>query len=112
MPLEAKACLRCSYLEAASLAPAPFADLYCHGKDVIDTGNRQVQAFRFEQTVFGEPVAQYWIDAERNIVQTMYGPTIRGVPVSQNDVLHAFPTASEGFPPIEILPPLQRLQAN
>ena len=113
MPMQAEACLHCSYLESGSLWAAPFADLYCHGKVELQLEDKSVPAWRYEQTVFGETVANYWLDAERNLVQVMYGPTICGVSASMQQVLRAFPNATEGFQPIERLPSLpQAVQAN
>lgn len=115
MPAEPGACLRCSFLADSSLTPAPFADLFCHGKENVTIAGEKLPTVRYEQTVFGDTVAEYWIDPSRDIVQVRYGNGIRTVRSTQQELFQRFPKLHEEFGPIDELPPLQTqplLEAN
>lgn len=104
MPLEQGACLRSSYLGDASISAAPFADLYCIGPETLIIQGTKTPTHRFEQTVFGESVAHYWVDPEREVVQTQLGNGIQVVRADQRQVVRQFPDAGAEFEPIEKLP--------
>lgn len=115
MPREKGACLHCSYLADSSLNAAPFSDIYCVGEEELTLGTEKVQAFGYEQTVFGERVAMYWVDADGQVVKTQYDSGIAARRSTFVEVKKNFPAAGEGFPPIERLPnldPVPAVQAN
>lgn len=115
MPREAGACLHCSYLADSSLHAAPFSDLYCTGPEELEIGEQKLPTWCYEQTVFGERVAMYWVNESGQVVQVRYGNGIQARRVSFVEIKKQFPNAGEGFPPIDSIPvlaPASNLQAN
>ena len=112
MPRHKGACLRYSSLEAMSLVAAPFADLYCLGKQKFQVGDRKIDTYRFEKTVFGATVAEYWVDEEGTLVRTEFANGFSAVAVTEAVVRDSFPDLADEFDPIEDLPVLQSLKAN
>ncbi|HVJ81925.1 MAG TPA: PDZ domain-containing protein, partial [Planctomycetia bacterium] len=106
MPRKAQACVRCSYLESGSLVPAPFADVYCLGRDSVKGHKETVAATRFDHTVFGQSVANYWVDDSGDLVQIGYPGGFRIVRTTSTQVALSFPSALADFKPIEKLPAL------
>jgi hypothetical protein len=106
MPLKPGACLRCSALEPASLVAAPFADICCVGEQPFEVAGKTVKTWHFEQTIFGKTVAQFWIDENRRIVQTLYSNGVKAIPSSEQEVTQYFPNATSEFDVIERLPEL------
>jgi hypothetical protein len=114
MPQEAGACLRCSYLDAGSISTAPFADIVCLGKQEFapavdpNTGEARGQrmtAWRYEMSVFGEPVADFVVDGERNLRQINESSGLRSMlGVTERQLLKRFPNFKKDFEPIEQLP--------
>jgi hypothetical protein len=109
MPKQRGVCMRCSYLESGALVAAPFADLFCLGSEVVNTGKESVSAYRFDQTVFGRSVAHYWIDSSGDVVQTKLGSGFRIFRATSTQVGLQFPGAMNEFSPIEQLPMLQTI---
>jgi hypothetical protein len=107
MPREKGACRRCSFLEAGSVVAAPYADLYCLGLETVEVGGKNVQAARYDQTVFGRSVAHYWVDHSGRLVQTRFGNGFTVVRSTSTDVRLAFPNSATEFTPIEQLPKLE-----
>lgn len=107
LPATKGACLRCAYLGPGSITPAPFADLFCLGNETIAGPGRGSHSTRYELSVFGEPVASYWIDRNRDVVQIEYEGGLRAVRTRRADLLKQFPELDREFSPIEQLPPLQ-----
>lgn len=115
MPRQEGACLHCSYLADSSLHAAPFSDLYCLGAQELTIGEQTISTFKYEQTVFGERTAVYWVDDKNQVVQVQFGNGITSRRSSFVEVKKTYPSAGEGFPPIESLPvlaPNTGLQAN
>lgn len=104
MPRRAAECLRCSLLDAASLAAAPFADVYCIGEEELAVPGRTAKAYRFDVSAFGERVASYWIDREGRLLASEHQGGIRAVLAERTAVFERFPDAPEQFRPIEDLP--------
>lgn len=104
MPQEKGACLRCSYLDAGSLSAAPYADLYCLGSEKVQLGPTNIDAVHYEQTVFGERVADFWIDDQRTLVKTRFADGSEAVRARYEDLVQEFPDIRETFPPIEQIP--------
>lgn len=115
MPRKAGACTRCSYLDAASLASAPFADICClGGESVVEKGN-EIPTFRYEQTVFGETTAEFWIDDRRQLVKAVYGKGIMALRSSAEEIAAQFPDSAKEFEnlePIPGFPPASTQSAN
>jgi hypothetical protein len=115
LPFKPGSCLRSSYLGPGSISSAPFADLYCVGQETVTIDDRKVSAVRYEQTVFGEPTANFWVDRNRDLLQIEYVAQLRAIRCRQEDVARHFPSYANVFPPIERLPPRQPVppaQAN
>jgi hypothetical protein len=104
MPRQEGACRRCSYLETASLEPAPFADLMCMGKEPLALGGKEVTTHRYELTVFGDKLASFWIDESGNILRTMHAGGIVSAPVPREQVIAQFPDCLKTFGSIEETP--------
>lgn len=107
MPPTIGACLRSSYLEYASLFAAPFSDLACVAREKVPAGGDVVDAFRYEQTVFGSPVADFWIDAERDVVRVRLADGLESARVTESELAAEFPEFAATFTPIEAIPPTQ-----
>lgn len=113
MPLAVGACLRSSYLEYASLFAAPFADLACVSREKVPAGGDVVDTYRFEQTVFGAPAADFWIDAERDIVKVRLADGLEAARVTESELVAEFPEFATTFGPIEAIAPTDTApQAN
>jgi hypothetical protein len=104
MPREAGACLRCSYLDAGSLSAAPYADLYCVGPETLKVELDAVETVHYEQTVFGEKVADFWIDGNRSIVKTRFADGLEATRADYAELQKQFPDIDKSFPPIEQIP--------
>ncbi|QDU64168.1 hypothetical protein Pan216_50570 [Planctomycetes bacterium Pan216] len=103
LPQKEGASLRCSYLDTASMVAAPFSDLTCMGKEQIAYQARPVDTYRYRQSVFGSPVADFWIDEQRNVIKCRYRDGIEAVAASRTRVLEQFPHAEQEFPEIHLL---------
>lgn len=108
MPLRQGAGLRFSFLDDASLAAAPFADLVCLGEEKLTLNEQVVLTARFELSVFGATFAHYWIDARRKIVKTRFAHGMEATLTNPDQLVADFPTMEQEFPPIDetAVPPL------
>lgn len=115
MPRAEGACVHCSFLADSSLAAAPYADIFCAGEVELKLGSKTKTTWLYEQTVFGEKLAQYWISNKGTVEQVAYGNGITSRPARLAEVKKHFPDAGEGFLPIDRLPrlsPPTQVQAN
>lgn len=110
MPAQPGACRRFALLETSSLSAAPFADLYCVGRDPVQLG-RERDAYRYELAVFGERRATYWVSPDGSLLQAEYPGGIRATLAPPERIREPFPDCFEAFPPITE-PPKEAAQAN
>ena len=76
MPRKVGACLYYTILDEGSFTLSPRFELVCAALEKVNLGEREVDAYRYDEQRFNQVVTRRWVTADGNLVQMEYGGPI------------------------------------